>query len=100
MSVYKPANLPPELRLDLTIPQVMALRHESARTVYRKIASGAYRSHKNGDSRLIELTSVIEDRERCIALGPQLGARPMTAKRRPGRPKKAPAEDLARVPAE
>jgi hypothetical protein len=50
VSVYKPANLPTELKLDATIPEVMAFRRESARTVYRKIESGAC-SHRNGDRR-------------------------------------------------
>jgi hypothetical protein len=89
VSVYKPAQLPPDLKLDATIPEVMAFRRESARSVYRKIESGTYRSHKNGDTRLIEWASVIEDREHCIALGHQLGQHPVIAKRKPGRPKKS-----------
>jgi hypothetical protein len=89
VSVYKPAQLPPDLRLDATIPEVMAFRHESARTIYRKIEAGIYRSHKNHDgARLIEWASVLEDRDRCIALGHQLGQRPVTGKRPVGRPKK------------
>jgi hypothetical protein len=50
---YKPAILPPSLRLDATIGEVMSYRRESARTVFRKIASGAYQSYKSGESRLI-----------------------------------------------
>jgi hypothetical protein len=74
---YKPAPLPPELRSpDATVAEVMAYRRESARTVWRKIAKGVYRSHKNGDTRLIEWASVFEDRERCRQLGPQLLAAP------------------------
>jgi hypothetical protein len=69
---------------DMTVPEVMAFRHESAATVFRKIRNGNYRSHKNGDTRLIELASVIADRDACIARGPQLA--PLRGKR--GRPKK------------
>jgi hypothetical protein len=93
---YRPAPLPSDLRLDATIPEVMAFRHESSRTVFRKIASGAYRSYKSGDTRLIVWQSVVEDRERCLARGPQL-SRPQTGKRRPGRPRKA-AETAALSP--
>jgi hypothetical protein len=86
---YKPASsLPPELRVDATIPEVMAYRRESARTVFRKLELGIYRGHKNGDSRLITWESVIADRERCLAQGAQLSQRPATEKRRVGRPRK------------
>jgi hypothetical protein len=97
VSVYKPADLPPDLKLDATIPEVMAFRRESARTVYRKIESGAYRSHRNRDRRLIEWASVFEDRARCIAAGHQLGQRP-DGKPKRGRPRTRP--DDAHVPAE
>jgi hypothetical protein len=99
VSTYKPAELPPELKLDATIPEVMAFRRESARTVYRKIAAGTYRSYKNGETRLIEWASVLEDRARLIALGPELGRRPAVGKCKPGRPRKPPSDDSARVPA-
>jgi hypothetical protein len=82
VSVYKPANLPTELKLDATIPEVMAFRRESARTTYRKIAAGIYRSHKNRDARLIEWASVFEDRARCIAQGHLLGKPPSPGKRK------------------
>jgi hypothetical protein len=53
---YKPAILPPERQSpDATIPEVMAFRRESARTVFRKIRGGIYLSYKSGDTRLIEL---------------------------------------------
>ena len=40
-----PASLPPGIEVpDATIPQVMLFRCESARTMFRKIASGAYQS--------------------------------------------------------
>jgi hypothetical protein len=83
---YKPAaNLPPELRSpDGTVAEVMAFRRESAATVFRKIRAGVYRSHKNGDTRLIEWASVLADRDACIERGPQL--EPLTSRR--GRPKK------------
>jgi hypothetical protein len=85
---YKPALLPPNLRLDATVAEVMAFRRESARTVFRKIASGAYTAYKSGESRLILWDSVIADRERCLARGPQLSRRAATGKRPRGRPRK------------
>jgi hypothetical protein len=66
----------------------MQYRRESARTVFRKLETGVYRGRKNGDTRLIEWASVFEDRDRCIALGPQLPQRPATGKRPVGRPRK------------
>jgi hypothetical protein len=96
---YKPAPLPPDLRLDVTINEVMAFRRESARTVQRKIANGTYQSYKSGENRLILWASVLEDRERCLARGPQLPPQPTTGKRRPGRPRKDP-ENKAAAPAE
>lgn len=96
---YKPAPPPAELGLpDATIPEVMAFRRESSRTVFRKIASGAYQSYKSGDTRLILWRSVLEDRERCLARGPQLSPQP-TGKRRPGRPRKDDPEPKAAAPA-
>jgi len=95
---YKPVPPPAELGLpDATVSEVMAYRRESARTVFRKIASGVYQSYKNGDSRLIVWESVLADRERSLARGAQLPSRPATGKRPPGRPRKiseaaAPAE--------
>jgi hypothetical protein len=83
---YKAATLPPNLRPDATIPEVMAYRRESARTVFRKLASGAYQSYKSGEARLILWESVFADRERCLAQGAQLPSRPTTGKRPPGRP--------------
>lgn len=62
----------------------MAFRRESAATVFRKIRAGTYRSHKNGDTRLIEWASVLAYRDACLEQGPQLA--PLTGKR--GRPKK------------
>ena len=62
----------------------MAVRRESAVTVFRKIRDGRYRSYKNGGARLVERASVLADRDACIARGPQLVA--LTGKR--GRPKK------------
>ena len=86
---YKPAAPPAELGMpDATIPQVMAFRHESSRTVFRKIASGAYQSYKSGETRLIVWSSVIKERERCLMRGPQLPPQPTTGRRRPGRPRK------------
>jgi hypothetical protein len=93
---YRPAplaSLPPERQpLDGTVQQVMAFRLESARTVWRKITTGTYKSYKNGDARMIEWASVLADREASIALGPQLAEPPKTGKRSRGRPKKAAAK--------
>ena len=85
---YKPAPLPPNLRLDGTVAEVMALRHESARTVFRKLTAGTYKSYRNGGRRLIVWQSVVDDRERSLSHGAQLPSRPVTGKRRPGRPRK------------
>ena len=89
LSAYRPAaDLPPGIQpLDLTVSEVMAVRRESAATVFRKIRDGRYRSYKSGDSRLIELASVLADRDACLARGPQLVE--LTGKR--GRPKKVAA---------
>jgi hypothetical protein len=98
---YKPAQLPPDLRVDARVEEVMAFRRESSRTVFRKIASGAYKSYKSGDTRLILWESVLADRERCLALGPQLTRRQAGDKRQPGRPRKSPPpETKAATPAE
>jgi hypothetical protein len=85
---YKPALLPPNLRLDATVAEVMAFRRESARTVFRKIGSGGYTSYKSGENRLILWDSAYADRERCLARGPQLSRRAATGKRPRGRPRK------------
>jgi hypothetical protein len=84
------------MRLDGTISEVMAFRHESARTVFGKLRDRVYRSHKNGDTRLNEWPSVIEERNACIARGPQLSPRPATGKRAVGRPRKTTNESRAR----
>jgi hypothetical protein len=95
---YKPATLPPNLRLDATVNEVMAFRHESARTVFRKLRAGAYQSYKNGERRLITWQSVLDDRERSLSRGAQLPSRPVTGKRRPGRPRKDPENKAAAPP--
>lgn len=77
---YKLAQLPPELKLDAAVQEAMAFRREPARRVHRKIASGARRSHENGQTRLIEWASIIEDRDRCVAFTVLRPARP---RRRP-----------------
>jgi hypothetical protein len=81
---YKPAELRSP---DATVAEVMAYRHESARTVFRKIAAGVYTAHKNLDNTLITWESVDADREACLARGRPAG--PATGTRRVGRPKKA-----------
>ena len=83
------SSLPPELGPpDATIPQVATFTNSSPRTVQRKIEDGTYESYKDGDRRLITWKSVLEDRERCRKLGPQLSQRPATGKRPVGRPRK------------
>jgi hypothetical protein len=81
---YKPAKLRSP---DATIPDVMAYRRESERTVFRKIADGVYTARKNRGNTLITWESVDADRGACLARGRP--ARPATGKRRVGRPKKA-----------
>jgi hypothetical protein len=71
---------------DLTVAEAAALRREGESTVWRKIRSGAYVSFKSGDKRLITRESVLADRERCLAAGPQLTKAPLE-RRKPGRPK-------------
>jgi hypothetical protein len=66
----------------------MRFTNSSARTVQRKISDGRHKSYKDGDRRLILWSSVIEERDRLIALGSQLPQRPTTGKRPVGRPKK------------
>jgi hypothetical protein len=86
---YKPIpvdldNLP----LDLVIGEVMYLRREGPRRVFQKIADGVYKSHKNGETRLIDTASVLADRDRALSEGPQLSPPPESGKRGPGRPRK------------
>jgi hypothetical protein len=89
---YKPVpleSLPAELGMPpASIQQVMAFTGTSARSIWRKIANGTYKSFKDGDRRFILWSSVIKERDRLIALGPQLSRRPTTGKRPVGRPKK------------
>jgi hypothetical protein len=84
--------LPPELGMpDATVEQIMRYTSASSRTVQRKIANGTYKSYKNGEKRLILWESVLAERDRLIALGPQLQPPPaLPAKRKPGRPRKHP----------
>jgi hypothetical protein len=72
---------------DMTMAEVAAFRREGLSTVWRKMRSDVYKSYKSGDKRLIIRESVLADRERCLAEGPQLSSTP-TEKRGPGRPKK------------
>jgi hypothetical protein len=97
---YKPIPVDPDaLPLDLTVGEVMYLRREGPRRVFQKIADGTYEGHKNGETRLISTKSVLADRDRALAKGPQLSLPPGTGNRRPGRPRKPPAKP-ATAPAE
>ena len=58
---------------DMTVAEVAAYRRESPTVVQRKMRSGVYVSYRNGDRRLITRESVLADRARCLAEGPQFG---------------------------
>ncbi len=89
----KQQSVAPSDSPDMTIAEVAAFRREGESTVWRKIRTGAYVSFKSGDKRLITRESVLADRERCLAEGPQLTEAPPGG-RPPGRPKaKAEAAD-------
>lgn len=90
---YKP---PLPQTLDGTVKQVADFTNQSERRVYRKLAAGVYQSYKNGDTRLITWESVLAERARLLAQGPQL-SRPQTAKKR-GRPRKHPDTQAAPPP--
>ena len=58
---------------DMTVAEVAAYRRESPTVVQRKMRWGVYVSYRNGDRRLITRESVLADRARCLAEGPQFG---------------------------
>lgn len=82
----KHQSLDPSESPDMTFDEVKAFRREGGSTVWRKLRSGRYVSYKSGDKRLITRESVLADRERCLAEGPQLTEAPPGG-RSPGRPK-------------
>jgi excisionase family DNA binding protein len=63
------------------------------RTQYKLIRSGEIESYMFAGRRRIVRASIKRYRERQIAKGPQLSQRPMTGKRKPGRPRKPRPED-------
>jgi hypothetical protein len=75
---------------DLTIQQTMFYLSLSARAVQRLCGTGVLDSYLLGGSRRIIFASVKRYREACIAEGPQFAHRPMTGKRKPGRPRSKP----------
>jgi hypothetical protein len=92
--VYRPVPIPPDFSApDLTIGQVMSFLQLSARAVQRLCGTGVLDSYLLGGSRRIIFASVKRYREACIAEGPQFAHRPMTGKRKPGRPRKHRPED-------
>jgi hypothetical protein len=75
---------------DATLAEAAAYSRLSRRQVYRLCETGDYESYLLGGARRITWASIRSYREKCRAAGPQLQARqrPVTGKRRPGRPKK------------
>jgi hypothetical protein len=93
---YKPAVLPPDRQSpDATIEEVMSFRKESANTVFRKMAAGIYKAHKNLDNTLITWESVYAERKACLERGRPSRPAPKT-KRKAGHPPKI--EDQSGVP--
>jgi hypothetical protein len=97
VSVYKPAPIPPGSEPpDISVPQMMWYGDWSARQTFRLISPPEEDPSKPplvesfvfGGKRRIVFASLKRYRERCIALGHQLGQRPVTGKRKPGRPRK------------
>jgi hypothetical protein len=87
--LYKFLPLPPGFApVDATIDEVASFRKESRWTVFRKIREGVYESYRDGRVRKVIWASVLADRERAIAASQH----PVTAKRKPGRPKSLPEE--------
>jgi hypothetical protein len=86
-----PAGMTP---LDLSIDEVSALRRESRWTVHQKIRDGRYKSYKDGRLTKVVLSSVMEDRERSIAIAAT------GAKRRVGRPPKPRPAEASPAPVE
>jgi len=82
----KQQSVDPSDSPDMTVAEVAAFRREGLSTVRRKMRSGPYVSFKSGDKRLITRESVLADRERCLAEGPQLTEAPHGGRPR-GRPK-------------
>lgn len=99
---YKPVPFLPELAPpDITIGQTMFYLGLSARAVQRLCQTGAVESYRlGGDARRIVFASVRAYRQACVDKGPQLSQRPVTGKRRVGRPRKEGAEEHPRIPAE
>jgi hypothetical protein len=100
--VYRPVPIPPDFSApDLTIGQTMFYLGLSARAVQRLCQTGAVESYRlGGDARRIVFASVRAYRQACVDKGPQLSQRPVTGKRRVGRPRRDGAEEHAQAPAE
>jgi hypothetical protein len=96
---YKPVPFLPELvPPDLTIGQTMWFLQLSARAVQRLCADGELDSYRlGGDTRRIVFASVRAYRQACVDRGPQLSQRPVTGKRRVGRPRKDRSEQHRQV---
>jgi hypothetical protein len=92
MAKYRPVKPVPiplgYAGLDISMPQVMYLTGESYSQVLRRCKAGDYESYKLGEgTRRVVLDSVMRFRQRCIEAGPQFSERPVSAKRKPGRPR-------------
>jgi hypothetical protein len=77
--------------LDVSVGQAMWFGGWSQRQTFRLIESGEIQTFKFGGKRRVVYESLKDYRSRCLALGPQLGERRKTGKRRVGRPSNATA---------
>jgi hypothetical protein len=93
--LYRFMPLPPGFcPVDATIEEVASFRREGRWTVHQKIRTGVYQSYLDGRIRKIIFASVLADRARTIAEagGKKKPAVKQPEKRKPGRPRKAKAE--------
>jgi excisionase family DNA binding protein len=87
---YKPIPIPSDYSApDVTIGMAMFYLGLSASTVQRLAALGEITSFKYGESRRIVFESLKAYRQRAIDAGPRFAERPVTGKRRAGRPSRS-----------
>jgi hypothetical protein len=91
----KPVPIPPDHTApDISLAQTMYYTGESYSQVQRQCRAGVYESYKMGEgTRRVVFDSIKQHRAACIAAGPQFAERPVSGKRKPGRPRKARTED-------
>jgi hypothetical protein len=89
VTCYTPVPFPADPEPpDVSIGQAMWFGGWSQRQTFRLIESGEIQTFKFGGKRRVVFESLKQFRARCLALGPQLGERRSTRKRRVGRPSK------------